>query len=170
MKKRRNVGMAGREVPEGGGAGRRACGLGLRGRAGRPAGAGTWWPGGCPVPSPTRVAQALAASAPCGPSALPGEFPAGISPPLAPWNGETSAPGACDSSPRGAERGGHASGQKPQRMPPGGPPNALTWITWRTRNNKVKRELYGAPGALYLSPTRHSPHPNPSTCRLWGLG
>lgn len=62
------------------------------------AGGGRAGLGYCPELSLTRAAQALAGSGLCVPSALPGNFPDGISLPPAPWNAETSAPGAQDGS------------------------------------------------------------------------
>lgn len=59
-------------------------------RAGPLAGGGRAWLGGCLEPRLTRLAQAPAASGPCSPSAHPGECPAGISLPPAPWNEETA--------------------------------------------------------------------------------
>lgn len=78
----------GREIPQGRGSGWPACGLVPREKASALAGGGRAWPGGCPEVSLTRLAQASAGSVPCGPSVLPGECPAGISPPPAPWKGK----------------------------------------------------------------------------------
>lgn len=78
----------GKEIPQGRGSGWPACRLVLREKASTLAGGGRAWPGGCPEVSLTRFAQAFAGSVPCGPSVLPGECPAGISPPPAPWKGK----------------------------------------------------------------------------------
>lgn len=76
-------------------------GILLRKKAGTLAGEGKVWPGVCPEVSLTQLVQIPAGSGPHGPLALLGEFPAGISLPPAPWNGETSALGARMAAPSG---------------------------------------------------------------------